>query len=156
MHIRPYRESDRDHLKEITIQSFSGSSSIDHNIERVFGTSGGKDWAWRKRRSIDQDLDAQPDGVLVAEEDGVAIGYITTRLDQDTKIGWIPNLAVSPGQQKSGIGRQLIEAALELMRTRGMELAKIETLASNEVGRRFYPSMGFEEVAQQVHFAMRL
>lgn len=47
MHIRPYRESDRDRLKEITIQCFSGSSSIDHNLDRLFGEVGGKDWAMR-------------------------------------------------------------------------------------------------------------
>lgn len=156
MVIRPFRETDRDAIKDITIASFNEHSSIDRNIERLFGESGGKDWAWRKRRSLDEDMDAQPDGILVAEEDGAVIGYITMRLDRDTLIGWIPNLAVSPSAQKGGIGRQLIDAALEHMRAAGMTLAKIETLDSNEVGKRFYPSMGFEIVAKQVHFAMRL
>ena len=36
------------------------------------------------------------------------------------------------------------------------EIARIETLAHNEIGQHLYPSLGFEEVARQVHFAMDL
>jgi ribosomal protein S18 acetylase RimI-like enzyme len=55
-----------------------------------------------------------------------------------------------------GIGRQLLEHALEFFRAQGLKVARIETLAHNEVGNHLYPSVGFEEVARQVHFAMRL
>jgi len=37
-----------------------------------------------------------------------------------------------------------------------MTHAKIETLAQNAVGCHLYPSVGFEEVARQVHFVMAL
>ena len=155
MLIRPYRESDREALKEITAICFDGVS-IDRNIEAVFGEVAGHDWRWRKLRHIDADIAAHAGGILVAEADGEPVGYITTRLDREAGVGTIPNLAVRPDRQKQGIGRKLIAAAIELCRTEGMELARIETLAQNEVGRHLYPQMGFEEVATQVHFAMRL
>jgi len=155
MNIRPYRPEDREVLKAITGRTF-GAVSIDGNIEKLFGRLNGTDWAWRKRRQIDQDCDAQPDGILVAEEQGRVIGYITTRLDPATKLGWIPNLAVEPEFQGRGIGRQLIEAALELFRQRGMSHAKIETLEQNRVGQKLYPSLGFQEVARQIHYVMKL
>ena len=33
---------------------------------------------------------------------------------------------------------------------------RIETLAHNAVGQHFYPSMGFEEVARQIHYVKPL
>jgi hypothetical protein len=35
-------------------------------------------------------------------------------------------------------------------------VAKIETLDQNPVGQALYPSLGFKEVARQIHYAMRL
>jgi len=155
MNIRPYRPEDREILKNITTNTF-GPVSIDGNIERQFGLLNGTDWAWRKRRHIDADCDAQPDGILVAEDEGRVIGYITTRFDLATKLGWIPNMAVEPGHQGHGVGRRLIEAALDLFRRNGMTHAKIETLDQNQVGQKLYPSFGFKEVARQVHYVMKL
>ena len=37
-----------------------------------------------------------------------------------------------------------------------MEVAKIETLDQNPIGQKLYPSLGFREVARQIHYAMRL
>jgi len=155
MHIRPYRPEDRETLKAITARTFA-SVSIDGNIEKQFGLLNGTDWAWRKARHIDGDCDAQPDGILVAAEEGRIIGYITTRLDSATKLGWIPNMAVEVGHQGCGVGRQLIEAALDFFRRNGMTHAKIETLDQNPVGQKLYPSCGFKEVARQVHYVMKL
>ena len=39
---------------------------------------------------------------------------------------------------------------------RGMQVAKIETLEQNPVGQHLYPRLGFQEVARQIHYAMRL
>jgi ribosomal protein S18 acetylase RimI-like enzyme len=155
MHIRPYRPEDRETLKAITTHTF-GPVSIDGNIEKLFGLLNGTDWAWRKRRHIDADCDAQPDGILVAEAEGRVVGYITTRLDSVTKLGWIPNLAVEPDCQGRGVGRLLIEAALDFFRRHGMTHAKIETLDQNPVGQKLYPSCGFKEVARQIHFIAKL
>lgn len=155
MLIRNYREADREALRTITEICFIGVS-IDKNIEDRFGTIGGKNWAWRKKRHIDADIEAYAEGILVAEIDGQAVGYVTSRIDRESQIGWIPNLAVLPEYQGKGIGKQLMRAVLDRLRAEGMEVAKIETLMQNPVGTTFYPKMGFEEVAQQIHYAMRL
>lgn len=155
MHIRPYRPEDREILRDITARTFA-EVSIDRNIEKQFGLINGTDWVWRKLRHIDGDCDAQPDGVLVAEEDGRVIGYITMRFDEATKVAWIPNMAVEPEFQGRGIGRQLILTALDWARQKGMKYAKIETLAQNPVGQHLYPSCGFKEVARQVHYFREL
>ena len=154
--IRPYRPEDLEALKRITTICFEGVS-IDRNIEERFGRIGDRDWQFRKLRHIDDDVAGErAKGVFVWEQDGEVSGYITTRVDRASKIGGIPNLSVLPSMQGRGIGRKLLEHGLEYMRAEGMECARIETLAQNEVGSHLYPSLGFEEVARQIHYCMRL
>jgi len=154
--IRGYRPADLPRLQEITADTF-GPVSIDRNMEQRLGAFGQGDWRTRKTAAIAEDCRVQPEGVFVAEDaGGNVVGYITTRLNPVSRIGWIPNLAVDPAYQGKGIGRALVEFAVEFFRQSGMEVAKIETLDQNPVGQKLYPSVGFVEVARQIHYAMRL
>ena len=156
--IRLYQPADLPRLKALTVTCFEGVA-IDRNIERAFGILGDHDWAWRKLRHIDQDVSgSHAEGVFVYEDpqSGEVLGYITTRIDPESKIGWIPNMAVDPEAQGKGIGKQLMEQAFAHFRSSGMEVAKIETLEQNPVGQVFYPGVGFEEVGRQIHYAKRL
>ena len=94
--------------------------------------------------------------MAVAEEiqSGAVVGYVTMQCDLETLIGWIHNLAVVNEARGQGLGRRLIEHALAHFRAAGMTIAKIETLEQNEVGRHLYPSVGFIEVARQIHYAI--
>jgi ribosomal protein S18 acetylase RimI-like enzyme len=153
--IRPFTEDDRQRLHEITAASFQ-EASIHGILEKKFGKLRDTTWAERKARDIDQDIATEPEGVLVAEDDdGNIVGYITTYTDEEAGIGRIPNLAVAPDTQGQGIGKLLINAALDRFEECGMDLIKIETLATNEVGRALYPRFGFEDFIHQVHFIMR-
>ena len=156
MGIRSYQPEDRQALEAIAVDCFGEASSIDYSIEQRYGPIQGRDWRWRKRRDIDHDIDACAGGVLVAVEEGEPVGFITARTDGATGIGRIPNLAVRPEFRGKGWGRRLMDAALEFLREQGMTLVKIETLETNPVGREFYPSYGFSEVARQVHYVMPL
>lgn len=153
MKIRTFRESDRKELKTITAICFEGVS-IDHAVEQRFGLVDGKDWIYRKVRHIDDDVQANADGIFVAEVNAQIVGYITSRIDYDTKIGSIPNLGVLPEFRGKGIGRRLIETAVQYARNRGMDYVRIETLAQNPIGQYLYPSCGFQEIARQVHYIM--
>jgi ribosomal protein S18 acetylase RimI-like enzyme len=155
MHIRSYQPSDLDPLKRLTTAGFTGVS-IDHGIEEQFGIIHGRDWRWRKARHIDEDVARDPAGVFVADENGEIVGYITTWQDREAGIGHIPNLAVAASHRNQGLGRALIEHALNHFRAAGLSHAKIETLAQNAIGNHLYPSLGFVEVARQVHFVARL
>ena len=107
--IRPYRSADLDDLKRITAICFTGVS-IDRNIEDKLGIIGNHDWTWRKLRHIDNDVAGDNARHVFVWETatGEIAGYITGRIDPDSKIGWIPNLAVDIEFQGEGIGRKLI------------------------------------------------
>lgn len=155
MTIRLYQPSDLEELRRMTVEGFEGIA-IDQNVERHLGIVGGHDWRWRKARHVDEDCQANPAGVFVFEEEGRVLGYISTRIDRETQKGRIPNLAVDSSARGRGLGRQLIEHALEYLRREGMAFAVIETMANNAVGQHLYPSCGFIETGRQIHFARKL
>jgi len=155
--IRPYRETDRPIVRELTVAAFEGVS-IDHNLDRQVGPIAGRDWRWRKARDVDRDIDSPGAELAIAEDDptGAVLGYVTMQCDSETRIGWIHNLVVGADARGQGLGRQLIEHALTHFRAAGMTVAKIETLEQNPIGRHLYPSVGFIEIARQIHYAMPL
>jgi ribosomal protein S18 acetylase RimI-like enzyme len=156
LRFRPSREEDRAILREMTVEGFDGVS-IDQNIDRTLGPIAGRDWAYRKGRHVDDDFDAPGGEILVAEDaEGRPVGYVSMRLDPAAKVGQIPNVVVSASMRGRGLGRLLLEKALQRFREAGLTVARIETLAQNPVGSHLYPSVGFIEVARQIHFAMSL
>lgn len=155
MEIRTFSPDDLPALKSITVEAFEGVS-IDQGMERVFGPIAGRDWRWRKARHLDDDVRADAEGIFVAEDQGRIVGYITTRRDMEAGIGHIPNIAIARDHRGQGLGRRLIEHAMNHFRRLGLSHAKIETLVQNEVGNHLYTSLGFHEVARQIHFLAEL
>ena len=155
MHIRTYRPGDLAALCRLTVAAFDGVT-LEQNLEACWGPIHGHDWRWRKARHIEDDVAVNPEGVFVAEADGVVVGYVTTRVDQLAGIGQIPNLAVAADQRNQGLGRLLIERALAYFRGLGLSHARIETLEQNPVGQYLYPACGFQEFGRQIHYALDL
>lgn len=155
MKIRPYQPEDLAILKEITIEAFQGVS-IDEGIERKYGIINGHDWKWRKARHVEADAQREPEGIFIAEVEGTIVGYISTWHDPQAGIGYIPNLAFVPECRGQGMGRKLLEHALDHFRQLKLSLAKIETLEQNATGNHLYTSLGFKEIVKQVHFVAPL
>jgi len=151
MKIRPCRPDDLPSLREMTVEAFDGVS-IDQGIDALFGPIGGHDWRWRKARHVDEDARRDPAGLFVLEDDDRPVGYISTWIDREAGLGHIPNLVLLPEYRGHGWGRRLIEHALEHFRANQITHAKIETLVQNAVGNHLYTSLGFREVARQIHF----
>ncbi|MSU37295.1 MAG: GNAT family N-acetyltransferase [Pedosphaera sp.] len=153
--IRPYGPKDLDAIKLLTVEAFDGVT-FEQDVEDVLGMLHGHDWRWRKARHIDADAAANPAGIFVAEALGCVVGYVTTRVDREAGQGRILNLAVALDFREHGLGRRLIEHALEYFRREGLEYAMIETMDQNETGQHLYPACGFVEVARQVYYGRKL
>ncbi len=149
--IRTAKAEDRARIVEICLAAFVGVS-IDHNIELKLELPQDS-WQEKKRIAIEEELQ-NLDSVFVAEQDGEVVGFITTKLSGDT--GRIPNLGLDSAYRGRGLGRALIDHALNFFKEQGLSLARIETMEQNEIGQNLYPKMGFVEVARQIHYAMKL
>jgi ribosomal protein S18 acetylase RimI-like enzyme len=153
MHIRKFQPEDYDTIKKMTQDSFDGVS-IDQQLEKQFGLINNKDWQWRLAKQVEQDVNTDPDGIFVMIDDGQIIGWISSLIDHETKIGHVPHMAVRKNDQEKGIGRQLIIHVLNLFRENGMSHVQIETLVQNEAANALYQSIGFQDIANKIYYAM--
>ena len=63
--------------------------------------------------------------------------------DMETRIAYFTLLAVKPGCQGMGIGQALMQAGLDLAKSRGMKAAKLEVKKGNAGAIRLYERLGF-------------
>jgi ribosomal protein S18 acetylase RimI-like enzyme len=78
--------------------------------------------------------------VLVASESNTVVGHVQI-LDED---GWqINSLAVAASYRGRGLGRRLVEAAIELARSRGARAIEVATATADVGLLRFYQRLGF-------------
>ncbi|HEU5181800.1 MAG TPA: arsenic resistance N-acetyltransferase ArsN2 [Candidatus Polarisedimenticolia bacterium] len=79
---------------------------------------------------------------LVAREDSRLIGTAAVEFYPDGAL--LRSVAVEPGKQGSGIGRELTEAALRLAREGGAGAVYLLTTTA----QRFFPKFGFETITR--------
>ncbi len=91
--------------------------------------------------------------ILVAEENGAVIG--SAMVGHDGHRGWIYYVAVSPTQQKAGLGRKLMAAAEDWCRQRGVPKLMLMVRPENAAVPAFYETLGYGE-EQRVIFSRRL
>ena len=75
--------------------------------------------------------------LLMAEENGEALGYCTSGESRD------PDVSPKVGERR-GAGSALMVAALDDLRERGYSEATVWSFADNERANAFYESRGFE------------
>jgi ribosomal protein S18 acetylase RimI-like enzyme len=95
-------------------------------------------------------MSSEVDGMFtgyVWEQDGRVVGNVT--VNRPTRHPWrwqISNVAVLDTYRRRGIGRQLVEAAIDLILTRGGRTAYLFVRDNNAPAVRLYRSFGFIEV----------
>jgi GNAT superfamily N-acetyltransferase len=85
---------------------------------------------------------------LIAEVDGETVGtlhlvFIRGVARLGATRAQIEAVRVSAGQRGEGIGRKMIEAAIEMARQRGCALVQLTTDKTRKDAHRFYESLGF-------------
>lgn len=90
---------------------------------------------------------------VVAEVDGVVVGYALHHFGYDTDHGerylYLIDLFVSAACRGRGIGRELMERCMTRGRARGATLIAWSVLTSNAAAVRFYEGMGARYVEGQ-------
>ena len=80
--------------------------------------------------------------VLVAEGEGGITGSVMVGFDGHR--GWVYYLAVAPGHRHKGLGRHLMEAAEQWLRSRGAPKIQLMVREDNEAAIGFYAALGLE------------
>lgn len=153
--IRLYQPSDYEIIKRLTVEGFVGVI-LDYLIEQRWPGESDLGWGERKWVGTERDVVGHPDWCYVAELNGDVVGYITTTMSDATRQGHINDMVVDAALRGRGIGRKLVLHVLSVFRQHQMTIARIEALAGNEIGTHLYPSVGFELITTQNHYAMRL
>ncbi|MCP3968145.1 MAG: GNAT family N-acetyltransferase [Lentisphaerae bacterium] len=96
--------------------------------------------SYRSRANIEACLAMFPDGCFVAKENHL-LGYIFSRYWG--KHGWIGTFGVTPESQGKGVGKQLIQCAIESINKHKCESIGLETMPDSSYNVGMYAKLGF-------------
>ena len=93
------------------------------------------------REGIARYLERNPRTCFVAAQDGQLIGAIMA--GHDGRRGYIYHTCVRADKQGEGIGRALVEAALDALQAEGIHKVALVVFDRNEKGNAFWEKLGF-------------
>ncbi|HEV7902636.1 MAG TPA: GNAT family N-acetyltransferase [Pyrinomonadaceae bacterium] len=94
-------------------------------------------------------LEETDKAVLVADDNGDVIGYAYAAVEGYDYMalrgpaGVLHDIIVSPEHRGRGVGRLLLDAALEFLRSRGVPRVLLSTAERNEAAQRLFARKGF-------------
>jgi ribosomal protein S18 acetylase RimI-like enzyme len=98
---------------------------------------------------ISTQLEDPDKAVIVADDKGNVVGYAYAAVEGYDYMalrgpaGVLHDIIVDPEHRSRGVGRLLLEAALEFFRSRGVPQVVLSTAERNEAAQRLFASMGF-------------
>jgi len=93
--------------------------------------------------------------MLIASDGGQIVGELSIRAISSRKaIRHVATLgmSVAAGQRRKGIGKQLLEAAIEWAPTAGIRRIELYVYARNEAAIKLYEAMGFHHEGRRKGF----
>ena len=93
------------------------------------------------RKDIARKLRVNPEWFLVAEAAGAVVGSVMAGYEGHR--GWINYLAVDPARRRAGLGRALMAAAEQQLRTAGCPKINLQVRPDNRAAIAFYERLGF-------------
>lgn len=89
-----------------------------------------------------QFLDAYGDHTLVLDDGANILGYVlATAPNRD--VSWILSLAITPGLQRQGLGRKMMDGILDHLRSEGVKEVRLTVEPDNDSAVVLYRSLGF-------------
>lgn len=101
-------------------------------------------------KSISSELNNCLSYWLVAEQDGLVVGYVGSQSVLDSAD--MMNIAVAPSYRRKGIGRALINALADHLVSKGIRFLLLEVRVSNTSAISLYKSLGFEQVGKRPRY----
>ena len=123
----------------------AGTDAHDVRVERHTGPRGELRALFEEAEDSAQQLDGYLDAgeVLVAIAEDRVVGHLQLIETAAADASEIKNMAVEAAHRGRGIGRALIQAAIDLTRARGRSTLVVATAAADAGNLRFYQRAGF-------------
>ena len=93
------------------------------------------------KEGVEKFIRRNPTTSMVAEEDGKIVGAMLC--GHDGRRGCFYHVCVEKNHRKHGIGKAMAEAAMEALKKEGISKVSLIAFQSNEVGNRFWRSLGW-------------
>ena len=93
------------------------------------------------RSGIEKFLNRNPDTCYVAIDNNIIVGVIM--VGNDGRRGYIYHTSVHPDYRKQGIGRKLVDTALDSLLKLGINKVALVVFERNNAGNEFWERMGF-------------
>jgi ribosomal protein S18 acetylase RimI-like enzyme len=139
--VRPVRDEEADTVGALAAKAFQGYGGHYHSDSRLDRAQCDAVYeSWAQRSCVSRTV---ADGVLVAEQQGRAVGFTTLRIHNPEE-GEVPLYGVDPSIQGRGIGRSLIIGALRWFEAQGMATMLISTQVTNVASQKVWVRLGFE------------
>jgi ribosomal-protein-alanine N-acetyltransferase len=138
--IRAITREDVPHI--IAIERTSFPKPWDDDVFRILG-------AWRGRVRTQK---GKTVFMNVIEEDGELAGYIVWEEDAQLEESHLLNIAIHQQRKRRGLGRELLDYALSMMRERKMSLCRLEVRQSNTPAQALYVSAGMSLLCRDDHY----
>ncbi len=98
---------------------------------------------------LERGVSSDTDTLLCATADGAMIGFcayaIVNNLWQEGRISYVYAMVVDEAYRGQGIGKQLIEAALDSSRKQGLQRMELDSAFHRLQAHKFYETLGFEK-----------
>ncbi|MCX6101063.1 MAG: GNAT family N-acetyltransferase [Candidatus Bipolaricaulota bacterium] len=91
---------------------------------------------------------------FVWESDSSVGGFTFVQRDGKTSAWEIGPIGVLPQLRRRGIARQMMDASLEMVRSRGGTIARLGVIDGNEPAQALYRSLGFVEYGGSIHYVL--
>jgi predicted N-acetyltransferase YhbS len=135
IHLRDAQESDRDTIRDVTLEAFADYASAPF---------------WEEYRSyiLSMLLDIQPAEQIVAEQDGRIVGAVLLYPTGATECPEIHLLAVASAARGQGIGVALVQECIRRSSQAGAPALTLFTSDIMATATRLYLRMGFVRVSE--------
>lgn len=146
MKIRQYEARDSDDVIHLSLRAWapvfvSIEKAMQPDVYKTLYPDG-----WRASQQTAVTAAIKEQRVWVAERDDAVVGFVSVVPHHDDKMGEVHMVAVDPEYQRNGIGKALIDKALDWMRENGLEVVMVETGGDpgHAPARQMYERAGFE------------
>ncbi|MEK5428739.1 GNAT family N-acetyltransferase [Cytobacillus sp. FSL R7-0680] len=140
MNIRSYNQQDKQRILQLSSR-LSEISFLEHRDSEQMQQ--------KQLEMAQASIDENSDNIFVAEEEGVFLGYIECKGEEDyfskEKLAYISAIAITAEGEGKGVGKQLMRFAETWAHERGIKVLVLDVFSENQRAVQFYEHIGYSQ-----------